>query len=190
MNLQLLPEWVGIARRDETWLLKKYRQTKDISYLLQIYEPYMHLVYGLAYKLIKEPQQSQEVVYTLFKKLINEVHKQEIRVFSTWLYALARDYCFEWRAKARPRKDEIVALGSENRTPIVYYDQDDNTFEQEINQLENEIKNLKSEQQACLDLFFKEQKCFQEIAEITGWDIQLIKRHVRNAQRSINVYQE
>ena len=54
----------------------------------------------------------------------------------------------------------------------------------------DEIINLKQEQEKCLQLFFNEQKCFQEIAEITGWDIALIKRHVRNAKRRVNIYQD
>ncbi len=190
MDIQLLPEWVGIKRRDESSLLQKYRHSKDLTYLLELYEPYMYLVYGLAYKIVKEPNQSQEIVYSIFKKLIKEVPKQEIRVFSSWLYALTRDFCFTWRSRTRAKKDEFVALGSDTRTPITFYDKDDESFEEEIGQLENEIRNLKSEQERCLNLFFKEQKCFQEIAEITGWDILLIKRHIRNAKKSINVYQE
>lgn len=190
MNLQLLPEWVGIKRRDESTLLQKYLDTKDISFLLQVYEPYMYLVYGLAYKIVREPQQSQEIVYSIFKKLIKDVPQQDIRVFGSWLYQVTRDYCFDWRTRARAHPGEIVALGGATRTPITFYEKDDQSFEEEISKLENEIKNLKNEQQQCLDLFFKEQKCFQEIAEITGWDVVLIKRHIRNAKKSINVYQE
>lgn len=190
MDVQLLPEWVGINRRDESSLLQKYQRTKDLSYLLELYDPYMHLVYGLAYKIVKDASQSQEIVYIIFKKLIKEAPQQEIRIFSSWLYTLSRDYCLTWRSRARGSLDQYVALGSTTRTPITFYEKDDESFEAEINQLEKEINNLKNEQQRCLDLFFKEQKCFQEIADITGWDVQLIKRHIRNAKRSINIYQE
>lgn len=190
MNKQLLPEWIGIKRRDESSLLQKFIDTKDISYLLEVYQPYMYLVYGLAYKIIKKPQQSQDIVYSIFKELINKVPKQDIRVFNSWLYTMTREYCLQWRANASSQQEEIIALGGEARTHVTFYETEDSSFEEEINKLEIEIKNLKNEQRRCLDLFLKEQKCFQEIAEITGWDIQLIKRHIRNAKRSINIYQD
>ncbi len=190
MDKKLLTDWVGIKNRDESALLHKYLKTKDIALLLRVYEPYMYLVYGLAYKLIQEPKQSQEIVYAIFKQLIKDVPEQEIRVFSTWLYQYTREFCFHWRSKARSRSDEIIALGGDQRTPITFYEKDDQSFEEEISKLENEIINLKNEQQRCHELFFKDQKCFQEIADITGWDVQLIKRHIRNAKKSINVYQD
>jgi len=185
-----LSKWVGVSPRDESSLLQKYLQTNDLAYLLDLYRPYMHLVYGLAFKYVFEPRQNQEIVYCIFKKLINEVKRQEIRVFGTWLYYLSRDYCKQWRSRSPSEVDGIVVLGGTSTTPITFYDEDDETFEDEINTMEEDMINLKNEQERCMKLFFNEQKCFQEIAEITGWEVSLIKRHIRNAKRRINIYQE
>ena len=190
IDKEALSKWVGVSRRDESSLLEKYLKTKDLAYLLDLYRPYMHLVYGLAFRFVDEPQQSQEIVYCIFKKLISEVKKQEIRVFGSWLYTLSREYCQKWRIRAPSEVNKVIALGGESSTPITFYDEDDEAFEEEINSMEDEIINLKQEQEKCLQLFFNEQKCFQEIAEITGWDIALIKRHVRNAKRRVNIYQD
>ena len=184
-----LSKWVGASRRDESSLLKKYLQTNDLAHLLDLYRPYMHLVYGLALRFVHEPKQSQEIVYCVFKKLIKEVKNQQIRVFGSWLYSMSREYCQRWRARGRSEVDKVVALGGSG-TPITFYEESDEAFEEEISSMEEEINNLKLEQEKCLDLFFNEQKCFQEIADITGWDVSLIKRHIRNAKRRINIYQE
>ena len=185
-----LSKWVGIGHREESSLLKNYLRTKDLSYLLELYRPYMHLVYGVAYKFVNDSKQSQEIVYCIFKKLIKDVTQQEIRVFSSWLYNLTRNYCKQWRARGRSAIDEIVALGGESQTPITFYDDDDSTFENEINSMEEEVETTKKQQDTCANLFFNEQKCFHEIADITGWDVALIKRHIRNAKRRANIYQE
>jgi len=190
IDKQALSKWVGASRRDESSLLQNYLHSGELSYLLDLYRPYMHLVYGLAFKFVHEPKESQEIVYCIFKKLINEVKRQEIRVFGSWLYIMSRDICKQWRSRGRSDVERILALGETSNAHITFYDEDDDAFEKEISSMEDEIINLKKEQEKCLELFFTEQKCFQEIADITGWDVSLIKRHLRNAKRRVNIYQE
>jgi len=190
IDKKLLSKWVNVSQGDELALLNNYLKTKNLSYLLNLYRPYMHLVYGVAYKFIQDPRQSQEIVYCIFKKLIKEVNEQEIRVFSTWLYNLTLDFCKQWRNRGQSEVDQIVALGGSTHSPIAFYEQEDDVFENEISNLEEEAKNLQIQQEKCADLFFNQQKCFREIADLTGWEVSQIKQHVRNAKRKANIYQE
>lgn len=190
MDNRSLSKWVGVGRRDESSLLQNYQQTTDLTYLLKLYKPYMHLVYGVAFKYVGDPKQSQEIVYCIFKKLIKDVSKQEIRVFSSWLYKLTSEFCKQWRARGRTAVDEIVALGGPSQTPITFYDDDDGTFEDEISSMEEEIESLKLQQEKCVELFFDQQKCFHEIADIIGLDVPMIKRHIQNAKQKANIYKE
>ena len=185
-----LLDWVGVSQSNESSLLQKYVQSGDLSHLLELYRPYMHLVYGLAYKYVRDSKQSQDIVYCIFKKLINEVKKKEIRLFSAWLYITCLTFCRQWRQRGQSEADQIVALGGSGASPISYYDEDDHEFEDEIITVENEVKRIKEQQEECSRLFFIEQKCFQEIAEITGWEISLIKRHLRNIKKRTNIYQD
>ena len=150
----------------------------------------MHLVYGVAFKFVQDSKQSQEIVYCIFKKLIKAVQGQEIRVFSSWLYNLTREFCQQWRSRGRSEVEEVLAFGGTSQTPITFYEEDDQVFEDEISSMEEEISRLKSEQEKCVELFINQQKCFQEIADITGFEISEVKRHIRNAKRRINIYQE
>lgn len=190
IDRELLSKWVGKSRRDESSLLKKYLQTRNLSYLLDLYRPYMHLVYGLSFKFVQDSKQSQEIVYCIFKKLIKEITKQEVRVFSTWLYNLSLEFVKNWRARGRSEVDRIVALGGSSQTPISFYDEDDDVFEDEISSMEKEIEELKIHQEKCAELFFNQQKSFREIAEITGLEISQVRGHVKNAKRRANIYQE
>lgn len=185
-----LSDWVGTNRRDESSLLNKYLQTGDLAYLLSLYKPYMHLVYGLAFKYTQDPKQSQEVVYCIFKRLIKEVKLREIRLFSAWLYKTSLQFCKQWRQRGRSEADKIIALGGVGQAPITYYDEDDAIFEEEISNMEDEVKDLQEQRQQCVELFFEQQKCFEEISNITGWKISQIKRHLKNVKRRANIYQE
>ena len=190
MDKNTLSDWVNANRWDESSLLNKYLQTGDLAFLLELYKPYMHLVYGLAFKFVQDPKQSQEIVYCIFKKLIKEVKQQEIRLFSSWLYNLSLQFCKQWRQRGRSDIDQIIALGGKGQSPITYYDDDDSEFEQEISKMENEVKNQQDQQEKCAELFFEQQKCFKEISDITGWEISQIKRHLKNVKRRANIYQE
>jgi len=190
IDRKLLSKWVNVSGSDELTLLNNYLKTKNLSYLLNLYRPYMHLVYGVAYKFVQDPKQSQEIVYCIFKKLIKEANEQEIRVFSTWLYNLSLDFCKQWRTRSRSEADQIVALGGSSQSPIAFYEQEDEVFEHEISNLEEEAKILQEEQDKCADLFFNQQKCFREIADLTGLEVSKIKQHIRNAKRKANIYQE
>ena len=185
-----LSDWVGANRWDESSLLNKYLQTGDLAFLLRLYKPYMHLVYGLAFNFVQDQKQSQEIVYCIFKKLIKEVKHQEIRLFSAWLYNLSLQFCKQWRQRGRSDIDKIVALGGKGQAPITYYDDDDAVFDQEISNMENEVKQLQAQQEKCVELFFEQQMCFEEISEITGWEVSQIKRHLKNVKRRANIYQE
>lgn len=183
-------EWVGASDKDELSLIKKYLKTTDLAYLLDLYRPYMHLVYGLANNFTGNPKQSQEIVYCIFKKLIKEVQQQEIRAFSGWLYHLSRRFCQQWLQRGRSEDDQIVAMGGSIQTPVTFYYEDDQDLEQEISHMEDEVKNTREQQERCSELFFNKQKCFQEIAYLTGLEISQIKRHLRNSKRRANIYQE
>jgi len=185
-----LLDWVGASQSNDSSLLQKYLQSGDLGYLLALYRPYMHLVYGLAYKFVQDSKQSQEIVYCMFKKLINEVKQKDIRLFSAWLYIVSLNFCRQWRQTGRSEVDQIVALGGSGQTPITFFNKDDQEFEDEITTVENEVKKLKEQQDECARLFFNEQKCFQEIVEITGWEISQIKRHLRNVKKRTNIYQD
>lgn len=185
-----LLDWVGASQLNELSLLQKYLNSGDLRNLLALYKPYMHLVYGLAFKYVQDPKQSQEIVYCLFKKLIKEVRHQEIRLFSAWLYLVCLNFCKQWRERGRYEADQISATSSSGQTPITFYEDGDQDFEEEINSVENEVKKLKEQQEECARLFFDQQKCFQEIAVITGWKISEIRRHLRNVKKRTNIYQD
>lgn len=50
-------------------LLKRYCESGDLAYFVEAYKRYMPLVYGVALKYLKRPEDAQDAVMQLFEEL-------------------------------------------------------------------------------------------------------------------------
>ncbi|MGH2622544.1 MAG: RNA polymerase sigma factor, partial [Sphingobacterium sp.] len=78
---------------DEKELLQYYKNKGDLSALGNLYAPYMSLLYGVCYKYLQDPDQSQDAVMDIFDELIEKLRVHEVSNFKSWLYVYARNYC-------------------------------------------------------------------------------------------------
>ena len=74
-------------------LLKRYCESGDLVYFVEAYKRYMPLVYGVALKYLKRPEDAQDAVMQLFEELIVKVKETEIQSFKAWLYTCIRNNC-------------------------------------------------------------------------------------------------
>ena len=44
---------------------------------------------------------------------------------------------------------------------------------------------LKDEERVCIELFFLKEKCYNEVADITGYDIKKVKSYIQNGKRNL-----
>jgi RNA polymerase sigma-70 factor (ECF subfamily) len=74
-------------------LIEQFKSSGDLEYLGQLYERYMHLVYGTCLKYLKKRELSQDATMQIFEKLIVEIPKREIENFKPWLYVITKNHC-------------------------------------------------------------------------------------------------
>jgi RNA polymerase sigma factor (sigma-70 family) len=65
-----------------------------------------------------------------------------------------------------------------------------NIREQESELLHLAISNLNNEQRTCIELFFLHQKPYQEVASITGYDLNKVKSAIQNGKRNLKLFME
>jgi len=63
-------------------------------------------------------------------------------------------------------------------------------LENDLNKLEDCIRQLADEQQVCVRQFFLEEKCYREIAENTGFDMNKVKSYIQNGKRNLKICME
>ena len=171
-------------------LLDIYLDGRDMDILGLLFERNMELVYGVCLKYFKNRDDSQDAVIGIFEKLVVEVDRHSIQNFRSWLYVLTKNYCLmELRSDSAVKKitvefkpDKTVFMESAfEMHPI---DSDNGVS---YKALEDCIKKLKDEQLKCITLFYYENKCYREIAELLVLDEKKVKSHLQNAKRNLKI---
>jgi RNA polymerase sigma factor (sigma-70 family) len=165
-------------------LLQEYCATGNLAALSRLYERYMHLVYGLCLKYLKNEEASKDAVMQIFEELMAKVTRYEIKQFKSWLYALSRNYCLmqlrsDKRAVSEPL-DEFMEL-AENLHPYSEYMEDSREA------LERCKQKLPAPQKTCVDLFYTEEQCYKDIATQTGYSINEVKSYIQNGKRNLKI---
>ena len=185
-DLKFITNTSGKNAPDDQLLLTEYRKTGSLEVLGQLYGRYMHLVYGLCLKYLKDEEQSKDAVMQIFEQLISKLKVHEVSNFKSWLYSLARNYCLmELRSSAR---HEFVQMEDNfmEKDAFVHLDIDD-TRERKLSVMEKCIEKLPAEQKDTINLFYLEQKCYKDISDITGYDLNKVKSYIQNGKRNLKI---
>src|SRR4030065_319564 len=81
------------GKKTEEDLIAEFSSSHDPEVLGELYSGYMHLVYGVCLKYLKDREESRDAVMNIFEKLITEIPKQKIENFRSWLYVVTKNYC-------------------------------------------------------------------------------------------------
>lgn len=167
-------------------MLLEYRNTGSLEILGKLYERYMPLVFGLCLKYLKDEEQSKDAVMQIFEELIKKLRVHEVSNFNSWLYTLARNHCL--MAIRSSAKQEFVPIEDNfmEKDAFVHLDIDD-TRERKLSIMEKCIEKLPQEQKDTISLFYLDQKCYKEVSDITGYDLNKVKSYIQNGKRNLKI---
>ena len=170
-------------------LVKKFRVQNDMQVLGSLYQRYMELVYGVCLKYLKDPELAKDAVMQIFEELVVKLPKHEVENFKSWLYVLARNHCL---MQIRSPKNLKIA---EFNSDVMYSEENGHLNgavekEEQLTQMEACIDKLPADQMKTVKLFYMEQKCYKEIAEMTGTDFNKIRSLIQNGRRNLKICME
>lgn len=180
-----------IQKKEDQELLELYRKTGDLEHLGSLFDRYIHLVYGLCLKYLKHREEAQDAVMQIFEKLIDEVLRHEVSSFKSWLYVLSKNYCL-MHLRTLKSKDAKYADFKKDHTQdmesvVLMHHNSDTDLESDLDALRKCIEQLKEEQQACVKLFFLEEKSYQQIVDILKVDLKKVKSSIQNGRRNLKI---
>ena len=173
-------------------LVKKFTSTRDLDVLGELYSGYMHLVYGVCLKYLKDREESQDAVMQIFEKLIIEIPKHNIENFRSWLHVVTKNYCLMQLRSDKSQSERISEwindhdVFMETVTDLHPLDED-NDSKVVDRALEDCIEKLKEEQKKCIRQFYFENKCYNEISEDLDMDVRKVKSYLQNAKRNLKL---
>ncbi len=177
---------------DEAELLRLYRDSSDLQVLGQLYERYMHLVFGVCLKYLRDEDDSKDATMQVFEKLITELRVHEVKNLGSWLHSLTRNHCLMLIRASRRHNGHETTLrlsGGDVESGFAEHPEDEN-LEERLTQMEDGFRELPADQKQCLELFYLEQKSYREISDLTGFDFKQVKSHLQNGKRNLKLYLE
>jgi RNA polymerase sigma factor (sigma-70 family) len=167
-------------------LLLEYRTSGDLALLGELYERYMPLVFGLCLKYFKDEEQSKDAVMHIFEELVKKLKHHEVSNFKSWLYTLSRNHCL--MAIRSSSKHEFVRIEENVMESEAFVHLDiDETRESKLHIMEKCIEKLPVEQKDTISLFYLKQKCYKEVSDITGYELNKVKSYIQNGKRNLKI---
>jgi len=172
--------------------LAVYRSTGDLEILSNLYGRNMDMVFAVCYKYLRDEEASKDATMEIFEQLIEDLKKHEIANFKSWLHSVARNYCL---MNLRSNRIEVGGLEileedfMENKLSM-HQVEEEIDIEGDLEKLENCIKTLEDEQKACVELFYLQEKCYKEVAEKTGFEMNKVKSYIQNGKRNLKICME
>jgi len=175
-------------RTDEE-LLQQFDRSRSLDTLGELYSRYMHLVYGVSLKYLGNQEDARDAVMQIFEKLISDLTGQEVRNFKSWLYVLTKNYCLmqirsQKSADGRLEGYKIEQEFMESEPEMHPIDKEDQSVE---DALKDCIALLKHEQKQCIELFYYQKLCYQEIAESLSLTEKKVKSLLQNGKRNLKI---
>lgn len=174
------------GEQDDISLVAAYQKSGDLEVLGELYNKYMHLVYGVCFGYFKDEEQSKDAVMQIFEELVKKLRVHQVQNFKSWLHVLTRNHCL--MALRKSSKNPMVTMEDNfvENNDVVHLDIDD-TKETQLTIMEKCMETLSEEQRKSVDLFYLQEKCYKEVADITGYDILKVKSYIQNGKRNLKI---
>lgn len=170
-------------------LLSRYKATGELTVLGELFNRHSEMVYYVCLRYFKDSERSKDAVMQLFEELIQKVNKQEIKDFPKWLYVVSKNHCL---MALRSNKQQFIVPVDDFVEFAANLHQEENYAEKEerLSLLESCIEKLPAKQRITVDLFFLQEKCYKEVAEVSGYNLNEVKSFIQNGKRNLKICME
>jgi RNA polymerase sigma factor (sigma-70 family) len=182
-----------ISLLSDNELIALYKLHSDRTLVGELYKRYSGFCFAVSMKYLKDEDDSSDAVMSVFERLFDLLKQHNIEYFKPWLYSVVKNHCLLELRKGKmfsrhTDENRISENVMENRA-FVYQDTD--VFpEERLQELENAIPELSMEQRTCIELFYLQDKSYQEVSHITGYDMKKVKSYIQNGKRNLKIMLE
>jgi RNA polymerase sigma factor (sigma-70 family) len=167
-------------------LVTAYQQGHELEILATLYQRYMELVYGVCLKYLPEQESAKDAVMNIFEELIVKLKTHQVENFRGWLHVVAKNHCLMQLRSVKNIKTSVLNESIVQLEETLHLN---GVMEKEyqIEQMTQCIQTLPNEQQKCIELFYLENKSYNEIVVLTGFDWNSVRSYIQNGRRNIKI---
>jgi len=184
--------WFKNKEESDEQLLGQFQQTGNTEVLGVLFQRYMHLVFGVCLKYLKNKEDAQDAAMEIYEKLGKELLVRQVDVFKPWLYVVCKNYCLmqirSQQAQLRKEKEfEKNELSFMESGDAMHLTNDSWEPEELDRRLQECLKKLREQQRSCIELFYFKELCYREISENLKLDIKKVKSYIQNGKRNLKI---
>ncbi len=169
--------------------LAAYQATGNIELLGELYERYMEMVFAVCFKYLRDEDESKDAVMQIFEELVVKLRSHSVDNFRSWLHSVARNHCLMHLRSNRLQTEGVDFFEDSSVENEPFEHQSDEPFEMEQNlsKMTDCLETLSDEQKTSIRLFYLEEKCYKEITDLTGYDLNKVKSYIQNGKRNLKI---
>jgi RNA polymerase sigma factor (sigma-70 family) len=166
-------------------LLLDFQEKLHQQSLATLYVRYTDLVYGVCLKYLKSADDSKDAVMEIYEEIRIKLATHKVDNFKGWLYVVAKNYCLMQLRKNK--KNNIVDFDTSGFVQFEDFSHLDEVLnkENDFKKLETCIEQLNEEQNTVINMFYLQQKCYNEIVDTLGIDWSKVRSLVQNGRRNL-----
>lgn len=180
-----------VTETDEE-LIGKYRETNNQEFVGRLFERYATFVFAISMKYLKDKEKSRDNTMLVFEKLLDNLKRFEVKNFKAWLHMITKNQCLMLLRSEKTRNKNINLYSNDEKSfmenEIDPHHDDVNEKEINLSNLNEAIKSLTEKQRICVELFYLQEKSYNEVAEITGFTMNEVKSFIQNGKRNLKIY--
>ena len=171
-------------------LIAAYKSSNNQQYISNLYQRYMDLVFGICLKYFKDADKSKDAVMDIYVELAAKLKLHEVENFKGWIHVLTRNHCLMHLRSPKNLKTAEFNTEIMQLDQITHLENEVLETEENFRKLEQCIEQLPDEQLQSIKLFFLEKKCYNEIAEVTGFEWSKVRSYIQNGKRNLKICME
>ena len=178
-------------QRSDQELIALFKDKGKTEALGQLFDRYMDLVYAVAFKYLKEENNTKDAVIQIYEKLNKKLKTHEVDNFKSWLHVLTKNHCLEHLRKKNRSKEVHYDPQLMHSVDNVHHDDEFEIEQPNMNgTLTDCIKRLSEKQRKCIELFYYNSKTYVEIAGLLELNQNKVRSFIQNGRRNLKICME
>lgn len=169
-------------------LVRHYKKFQNKEVLGEFFNRYMHLVYAVCMRYLRDNEQARDAAMEIFESLTEKLLQFDVKNFKGWIFKVSRNYCLmELRKRKREIDIDNVKVFSDldvENSLILHPDKEEDIAEHEITGFLEQLTNC---QRRCLEMMYFQNMSYKEIASETGYTLKQVKSYIQNGKRKLKL---
>lgn len=173
-----------IQHATDEWLVQEFKRSGSQDVLARLYLRHSDLVYGTCLKYLGDADEAKDAVMNIYQELLKKLPAHDVANFKSWLYVLVKNYCL---MQLRAAKKTLTVNFDSSGVQSADFSHLDDIMEREneFKRLEACMETLTADQKTSIQLFYYENKCYNEIVATTGMDWNKVRSLIQNGRRNL-----